>query len=242
MSDTLSDHPRAKGGSSRGRQISARRVRDLITASIREGHIAPDAPLAEEDLVTLFDTSRGSVRAALAQLRDTGFLERRPRVGTKVTHRGVVVPLTDIDADSEHVYVERFEDRIVPSFPLVRERLRIDEDHVRMIENLLVTDDDVIGLRAAYFSVRYTHSPESLSGPINMTTVLRDFFDASRGEVLVTIGSEAADAHTAKMLGTEVGAPLIVREVTYHDLDGVPVQTVFDRYRGDRVRLEGSTL
>jgi GntR family transcriptional regulator len=241
MSDTLSDHPRSKGGSSRGRQVSARRVRDLITSSIREGHIDPDAPLAEEDLIRLFDTSRGSVRAALAQLRDTGFLERRPRVGTKVTHRGVVVPLTDIDADSEHVYIEHFEDRIVPSFPLVRERLRLDEDHVRMIENLLVTDDGVIGLRAAYFSTRYTVSPATLSGPVNMTTVLRDFFHASRGEVVVTIGSEGADATTARMLETAVGAPLIVREVTYHDVDGTPVQTVFDRYRGDRVRLEGST-
>lgn len=242
MSETLSDHPRAKGGSSRGRQVSARRVRDLITASIREGHIDPDAPLAEEDLIRLFDTSRGSVRAALAQLRDTGFLERKPRVGTKVTRRGVVVPLTDIDSDSDDVYIERFEDRIVPSFPLVRERLRLDEEHVRMIENLLVTKEGVIGLRAAYFSTRYTDSPAELSGPVNMATILRDFFHTSRGEVVVTIGSEAADTTTARMLDTVVGAPLIVREVTYHDVDGNPIQTVFDRYRGDRVHLEGSTL
>jgi GntR family transcriptional regulator len=243
MSSPAPDHPRAKGGSARGRQISARRVRDLITASIREGHIAPDAPLAEEDLIRLFDTSRGSVRSALAQLRDTGFLERRPRVGTKVTHRGVVVPLTDIDADSEHVYVTDHEDRIVPSFPLVRERLDIDDDSVRMIENLLATDDEVIGLRTAYFSTKYDLDPEMFTGgPINMATVLRDFFHAERGEVLVTIGSEAADIHTAKALGISDGAPLIVREVTYHDATGTPIQTVFDRYRGDRVRLEGTTL
>ncbi len=154
----------------------------------------------------------------------------------------MVVPLTDIDADSEHVYVERFEDRIVPSFPLVRERLRIDEDHVRMIENLLVTDDDVIGLRAALL-LRALHA-------LPRESVRADQHDDGAPRLLRRVARrgarhhrhEAADAHTAKMLGTEVGAPLIVREVTYHDLDGVPVQTVFDRYRGDRVRLEGSTL
>ncbi|PZE76589.1 GntR family transcriptional regulator [Curtobacterium sp. MCBD17_019] len=241
MTTSPSDHPRSKGGSAHGRQISARRVRDLITASIREGHINPDAPLAEEDLIRLFDTSRGSVRAALAQLRDTGFLERRPRVGTKVTHRGVIVPLTDIDTDSEHVYVDNIEDRIVPSFPLVRERLGIEEPTVRMIENLLVTDDEVIGMRTAYFSAHYDDDPDMFVGPVNMTTVLRDFFHVERGDVLVIVGSEAADAHTAKAFGIAVGSPLIVREVTYHDPTGRPVQTVFDRLRGDRVRLEGTT-
>ncbi|AMM21918.1 hypothetical protein AX769_19425 [Frondihabitans sp. PAMC 28766] len=139
-------------------------MRDLITSSIRDGYIAPDDPLAEEDLMALFNTSRGSVRAALTQLRDTGFVERRRRVGTRVSNVGVLVPLSDIHTDSEHVVIETIEERVVPSFPLVRDRLHIDEDSVRMIENSFLTDGEVIGLRTAYFSTVYTAAANSLEG------------------------------------------------------------------------------
>ncbi|MGA1810880.1 GntR family transcriptional regulator [Frondihabitans sp. 4ASC-45] len=238
MTATPPDHPRSKGGSARGRQVSARRVRDLISASIRDGYIAPDAPLAEEDLMELFDTSRGSVRAALTQLSETGFVERRRRVGTRVTHLGVVIPLTDILTDSEHVYLETLEQRVVPNFPLVRERLRIQDPTVRLIETRFVCDDETLGLRTAYFSTRYDSHPDFLSGPASMASVLHDFFGATPGEVLVSIGSDAADVHTARVLGISENAPLISREMTYYDVDGEPIQTVFDRFRGDRVRLE----
>jgi GntR family transcriptional regulator len=239
MSTPSPDHPRSKGGSAHGRQISARRVRDLISASIRDGYIAPDSPLAEEDLMELFNTSRGSVRAALSQLRDTGFVERRPRVGTKVSHMGVVVPLTDILADTGHVRVEVTEDRIVPSFPLVRERLSIDDDTVHMVENTFLTDDEIIGLRTAYFSVQLDFDPRYI-GPISMKKVISEMFHTLPGDVVVTIGSDVADATTARLLGVHEGQHLIVRELTYYSDAGDPIQTVFDRFRGDRVRLEST--
>lgn len=239
MSTPPPEHPRSKGGSAHGRQISARRVRDLISASIRDGYIAPDTPLAEEDLMELFNTSRGSVRAALSQLRDTGFVERRPRVGTKVSHMGVVVPLTDILSDTGHVLVEVTEDRLVPSFPLVRERLSISDDTVHMVENVFVTGEEVIGLRTAYFSVHLDFDPRYV-GPISMAKVIGEMFHSEPGDVLVTIGSDSADAHTAKILGVSEGQHLIVRELTYYSAGGDPIQTVFDRFRGDRVRLEST--
>jgi GntR family transcriptional regulator len=236
------DHPRSKGGSARGRQVSARRVRDLIAASIRDGLIAPDDPLAEEELMELFNTSRGSVRAALGQLRDAGFVERRRRVGTKVSRMGVTVPLSDIRTDSENVVISITEERQVPSFPLVRERLQLDDATVRMVENIFVADDEVIGLRTAYFSTTFQDPGDSLRGPVTMTTVIGAFFGRTPGAATVLIGSDSADARTARMLGVAEGMPLIVREMTYFDDDGAPIQTVFDRFRGDRVRLEATAF
>ena len=234
------EHPRSKGGSAYGRQISARRVRDLITSSIRDGHIAPDDPLAEEDLMLLFSTSRGSVRAALTQLRDSGFVERRRRVGTKVSHIGVSVPLTDINSDSNDILITVIEEREVPNFPLVRERLALDEPSLRMVENTFSTAGEVIGIRTAYFSTRTLGDPRDLSGPVTMVDTITSFFGMTPGEVLVSIGSDIADAHTARVLGVAEGVPLIVREMTYFSSDGEPIQMVFDRFRGDRVRLEAT--
>jgi GntR family transcriptional regulator len=232
------EHPRSKGGSANGRQINARRVRDLISSSIRDGHIAPDDPLSEEDLMLLFSTSRGSVRAALSQLRDTGFVDRRPRVGTKVNHLGVSMPLTDIHALNTHVLCTVIEERVVPNFPLVRERLALDEPDLRMVENTFATDNEVIGIRTAYFSTRILGDPRDLSGPVSMAETITSFFGMTPGEVRVSIGSDRADSHTARLLGVAEGVPLIVREITYFTADGEPIQMVFDRFRGDRVRLD----
>jgi len=234
------EHPRSKGGSANGRQINARRVRDLITSSIRDGHIAADDPLAEEDLMQLFSTSRGSVRAALTRLRDTGFVERRRRVGTKVSHLGVSVPLTDINSLTTHVMCTVIEERVVPNFPLVRERLALDEPDLRMVENTFAIEGEVIGIRTAYFSTRILSDPRDLSGPVSMLETITSFFGMTPGEVLVSIGSDSADSHTARLLGVAEGIPLIVREMTYFSNDGEPIQMVFDRFRGDRVRLEAT--
>lgn len=240
MTISPSEHPRAKGGSARGRQISARRVRDLISASIRAGLIDADDPLAEEELMVVFDTSRGSVRAALTQLSEIGFVERKRRVGTTISRIGISMPLTDIQADSELVYVQIVEDRVVPSFPLIRERLRIDEPEVRMVENIFTADDEIVGVRSAYYSRRFGLDPRNIPTTVRMSDTLALFFGSEAGQVTVSIGSDAADGHTARTLGVAEGMPLIVREMTYFSLEGEPLQTVFDRFRGDRVRLEAT--
>ncbi|AMM22508.1 hypothetical protein AX769_17320 [Frondihabitans sp. PAMC 28766] len=217
-------------------------MRDLISLSIREGHINPDAPLAEDDLVRLFDSSRSSVRTALTQLSDSGFVERKRRVGTTVTSLGVRIPLTDIrvNGGTQSIDLRVHEDRLVPSFPLVRERLQIDDGTVRMIENTFVTEGEVFGLRTAYFSEVYASDPWAKHGPVSMFDVMTGFFDTTPGRVEVSIGSDNADAHTAKTLGIAEGRSLIVREMTYFSDEGVPIELVFDRFCGDRVRLDAS--
>ncbi|AMM21919.1 hypothetical protein AX769_19430 [Frondihabitans sp. PAMC 28766] len=73
-----------------------------------------------------------------------------------------------------------------------------------------------------------------------MKKVIEAFFGLKPGEVTMTIGSDGADGHTARILGVEEGTPLIARDMTYYAEDGTPIQTVFDRFRGDRVRLEAT--
>ncbi|SMH43237.1 transcriptional regulator, GntR family [Rathayibacter oskolensis] len=253
MSGTPSEHPRAKGGSARGRQMSASRVRDLISASIREGHLDPDEPLAEEHLMTLFAASRGSVRAALSQLRDSGFVERKPRVGTRATGIGFVLPLADIDTATDypdgaigrgaaHVTITITEEREVPAFPLVRDRLGLVDPTVRMVENTFTADGEVVGVRTAYYSTSYGFDPRDILGPLSMREIIERYFREETGAVHVQIGADQADAHTARLLGVAEGTPLIVREMTYVTPTGSAIQIVFDRYRGDRVRLESTAV
>lgn len=236
-------HPRARTGSARGRQMSPRRVRDLISLSIRMGYIAPDDQLVEHDLIELFNTSRTSVRAALTQLSQAGMIERRPRAGTRVGAVGLTIPLADISSVDQAVYLEILEDRVVPMFPLARDQLQLHHsDTLRMVENSFVHQDSVIGMRTAYFSndLEFAPADSVRTGPMRMIDVMDVAFRTRPGAVDVSIGADIADARDTRLMGVQVGTPLVIREMTYYSHDGTPVQIVFDRFRYDRVHVRGS--
>jgi GntR family transcriptional regulator len=232
-------HPRAKGGSAHGAQISVRRVRDLVLAAIRAGDLSADALLDEEELMAMYSASRGAVRGALNQLSELGILERRPRFGTRVVDAGVRLPMTDITMqDLGGVTITVLEQRLVPATPYLREHLSIDTPLLRMVENTFTFNGDIIGLRTAYFSPSVRSDPVSLAGPVSMQELIRGFFGAEPGVVYAWIGAELADTRTSKILSISEGACLLRRELTYLDADDQPIEVVFDAFRADKVSFE----
>lgn len=236
-------HPRASGGKSHGRQTFPRRVRDLVRASVRAGYYV-DEPLMEDRLVAQLDASRSSVRAALQQLADEGFLSRHRGRGTTVLRRGLKVRLRDVTSLSDErpglatnpddvVDIVLTEQRTVPSTPLLRERLAVEDDVVRMNENTFVVADEVIGVRTAYFSTRY--GPTTWQGSGDMDEVFAQVFGTRVGMVRTEVGCTVADDRTCTLFGVPQGSMVLVREQTMLDVHGAPVQVVFDNYRADRV-------
>lgn len=240
---SVTSHPRAHGGSARGRQVSSRRVRQLILASIRAGILDIHEQLVEEELMSLFNSSRGSVREALNELRKAGYVVRKPRFGTRVNRLQVGIELTEITAvDDKTISLTVLEQAMVPSFPLIRARLRTEEETVRMVENTFSVDGEVIGLRCAYFSPRYGADPTAFMGvPVAMQPIFQDFFGVERGPAKVTLGVEHCDERTARILGVNPGETLLSREILYTTADHAPVQIVFDVFLANRVRFEAET-
>jgi GntR family transcriptional regulator len=228
-------HPRATGGSARGRHTFSRRVRELLRASVRGGYIVVAEQLVEDSLVETLNASRNAVRAALQQLADEGFVDRQPRRGTVVLRRGTPIRMQDIDVldGGTHVELEMTEESVVPSTPLLRHRLDLDETHLGMNENLFLLDGEVIGIRTAYFSIR--HRKPTYTGPAEMPAVFTGYFGVPLGRVQTEIGATTADERTGRLLGLPAGTPLLLREQLMHDDQGRPVQLVFDNYRSDRV-------
>lgn len=72
-----------------------------------------------------YSASRGAVRSALSQLTSIGILERRTRVGTRLVNAGVRIGVTDFAfGERGGVAIDVLEQRLVPSTPLLRERLQ----------------------------------------------------------------------------------------------------------------------
>lgn len=230
-------HPRSGTGSARGRQTSPRRVRDLIGLAVRLGIHRPGEHLVEHELVEVFDTSRTAVRAALAHLTRAGLIERRPRVGTSVRNRGLLIPMAD-PIGSDLIEAEVIDERLVPNVSPIRERLEVEDDHVRMLEFRLLHRRKVVGLRTSYQPVASPIHTPVLRDPDSSEEVLADRRSAVRVEL--SVGAEPLDETDARILKVPAGVPVIVREVTHYAPAGEAVDISFERFLSRAVRLEAA--
>lgn len=240
-------HPRAAGGSDRGRQSSERRVRDLVRAAIEDGVFDEDLQLDETTLIESLSATRSAIRRALQQLTNEGLLERRPRFGTYPRNRSVRLVLDDITdvpgsgvggEERPRVQIKITDTRPVPASGLIRSLLSCDDETVHMMENLFVCGDLPIGVRTAYFPTSYPVL--DYDGPADMGAVGQTVFNTEEMHAASTrIGATVADAATARILKIAPGSAVLTRQQVFVGAGDVPVQAVFDHYRADFVTFQG---
>ncbi|MEO9323526.1 GntR family transcriptional regulator [Nocardioides sp. C4-1] len=245
-SEAPQQHPRAAGGSDRGRQSSERRVRDLVRAAIEDGVFDEDLQLDETTLIESLSATRSAIRRALQQLTHEGLLERRPRFGTYPRNRSVRLVLDDITdvpgsgvgAERPRVRIRITDTRPVPASGLIRSLLACDDETVHMMENLFVCGDLPIGVRTAYFPTSYPVL--DYDGPAEMGAVGQTVFNTEEMHAASTrIGATVADAATARILKITPGSAVLTRQQVFVGAGDLPVQAVFDHYRADLVTFQG---
>jgi GntR family transcriptional regulator len=213
-------------------------LQQLIDSELRSGDAIP----SERALVSRLGVSRVTVRQAIADLVDSGVLERVHGKGTYLTgpqfdswlhltsfsremrDRGlvpatVVLAASEQPADDDVAYALR----IRPGRPVIRvERLRTAE-----------------GAPMAYEVGHYplTLFPGLLQRELGS---LYDVFATEYGVVVTsgeqTVRAESADAHRARILGVPKRAPLLVQERITHAGDRV-IELATSWYRADRYRI-----
>jgi GntR family transcriptional regulator len=213
-------------------------IEQLISGELHSGDAIP----SERALVSRLGVSRVTVRQAIADLVDSGVLERVHGKGTYITgpqvdswlhltsfsremrDRGlvpatVVLAATEQPADEDVAYALR----IRPGRPVIRvERLRTAE-----------------GTPMAY---EVGHYPSALFPGLLQRELgsLYDVFANEYGLVVTsgeqTVRAESADAHQARILGIPKRAPLLVQERVTHAGDRV-IELSTSWYRADRYRI-----
>ena len=213
-------------------------LEQLMAAELHPGDAIP----SERSLVSRLEVSRVTVRQAIADLVETGALQRVHGKGTYVTgpqvdsrlhltsfsremrERGlrpatVVLAAAEVPADDEVAYALR----IRPGRPVVR------------VERLRTAD----GTPMAY---EVGHYPSALFPGLLQRELgaLYDVFASEYG-VEVTSGEQtvravAADAQQARTLGIAKRAPLLVQERVTYAGDTV-IELATSAYRGDRYRI-----
>jgi GntR family transcriptional regulator len=230
-------HPRARGGSARGRETPAMTVRDVVRFAIRHGYIQPGAQLDEDEVGRSLHASRAAVRTAFQMLVDEGSLKRRPRSGTRVEAPPVIIDLLGmfpVDSGNGPMVSVLTKDHVVPPPPLIAQTLGVSDAHLLLRKYVCSVGDRMIAIRSSYRQRQYTER----GNPAPQDDIegwFSEVFGVPFGSVATTIEYTTADAASARDLGVAEGAPLLVREQIFSDADGTPREIAFLQVLADRV-------
>lgn len=203
-----------------------------------------DAVPTERDLAARFDTSRTTVRQAIAELVVDGRLARTQGSGTFVAQPKLmqVRPLTSFSQDLQS---EGWRPgsivRDISEFPADRdlaERLRVEPGTpIHRVDRLRTAADEPIAHEVAHLPGPLPGLAEHLDELGSLYRTLREAYGITLATVEDVVETALADPVTANLLGVDTGLPMLLVHRTGWDRDGRPVEWTRCRFRGDRFRF-----
>ncbi|MGN7191766.1 GntR family transcriptional regulator [Curtobacterium sp. MCBA15_004] len=213
---------------------------DLATKRLAPGAAIP----SERQLIAEYGVSRITVREALGQLVNEGYLERVRGKGTFVTHRPVQSTLHLASFTEEMRALGHVPTTVV----LVREEkvppadtaaaLRLDGDvAAHHLKRLRMADGAPVSVDDAWFSADAFPGllDQDLSGSVYSLAAVEYGRPIDRAQQ--TVAATPASDDVATLLGTRTGAPLLEFDRVSYSGDR-PVEHSRSWYRSDRYRVQ----
>ena len=219
------------------------RIKEAILELI--AGLSPGAAVpTERELASRFDTSRTTVRQAIAELVVDGRLVRTQGSGTFVAQPkmmrvrplssfsqdlamdgwrpgSVLLGIAEVTADAElaaHLGVE-------PGAPVQR------------VERLRTALDEPLAHEVAYLPRPMPGLAEQLASHGSLYRTLREEYGAVVATAEDIVETALADPVTADLLGVDTGLPMLLVHRTGWDADGNVVEWTASKFRGDRFRF-----
>lgn len=216
-----------------------REILRLIT-DLPTGAVLP----TERELAQLLDTSRTTVRQAIAELVVNGRLERTQGRGTFVAQPKLmqVRPLTsfsqDLAAEGWRPGSKVLGVDVVEADEDVAHHLHLTPGApVHRVGRLRTQAEEPIALETAHLPGPLPFLAEELDSRGSLYRTLTEAYGIDLDAVEDIVETTAADPVTADLLGIEVGLPLLLVQRTAWDASGRPVEWTRSLFRGDRFRF-----
>jgi GntR family transcriptional regulator len=206
----------------------------------------PGTPVPPERTLALdFDTSRTTVRQALAELVVEGRLERIQGKGTFVAKPKVAQALQltsyteDMRAQGLEPTSRLLEIGYVSADDDLADRLVIKPgSRVLRIERLRMANGEPMAIETTHLSAkRFPGLRRHLAKYTSLYTALSVEYGVHLAEAEETIETALATPREAALLGTDTGLPMLLLSRHSKDGDGEPVEWVRSVYRGDRYKF-----
>lgn len=197
----------------------------------------------ERELADAYETSRTTVRQALAELVAEGRLDRVQGRGTfvaepKVVHvRQLTSFSEDLGARGTRSVLIDLADEAADAATAAHLELPVGAS-VQRIERVRWVGDEPLAHETARLSAEFAVSREELTEHGSLYRTLRDRHGVTIAGADDEVETALATPDEAALLGTEVGQPLLVVHRTAWDERGRIVEWTRSVFRGDRFRFQ----
>jgi GntR family transcriptional regulator, nutrient-sensing system regulator len=208
--------------------------------------MTPGMPVPpERELAQRYGTSRTTVRQALAELVIEGRLLRMQGKGTFVAVPKIaqVLELSSytegMRAQGLHPQTHILDSGYISADDELAALLDIRPgSRVLRIHRLRLADGQPMSVDASHLSARrFPGLHRSLERHPSLYEALATDYGVEVAEAQETIETVLADPRDARLLGVDVGLPLLLLSRHTFDSGGAPVEWAQSRYRGDRYKL-----
>ncbi len=226
--------------------IVYKQIADELRQRIVNGQLAPgDEVPTEGELAQRWNTSRGPIRNALAELRAEGLIEttrgRPSRVVERKAHQAVDVSIpftrwaqelgTTPGAITQEVSLRRVDEELAGELQIRPGDLAVHVIRLRLLD----------GRPTMLERLTYTEEVGRVLFEVDLDAVSITEYLAERGfhsaEVEHEIDAVAADEVDSALLEVEPGSPILRLKRITRDAEGRVFESSDDRYRSDIVRF-----
>ncbi len=219
------------------------RVKNEILALIA-GLPPGSAVPTERELAETFETSRTTVRQAIAELVVNGRLERTQGRGTFVA-QPKLMQVRQLTSFSQDLQSEGWRPGSVvlsvteePAQGEVCARLNVSPGTtIHRVERLRTAADEPIAHEVARLPGPLPALADELASRGSLYRTLRERFGIEIATVEDTVETTLADPVQADLLGVDTGLPMLLIHRTGWDAAGRPVEWTRSVFRGDRFRF-----
>lgn len=222
------------------------RLEEYLRDRIRRGAFKPGNPIPpESQLSQQFSVSRTTVRQALSRLVYEGLVVRHRGRGSfvaepRLEHTKMFLSFEEeMRAKGARPGIKLLDMRTEPAGGKVAENLGLSPGTpVIVLERLRLVDGLVVG-----YEIRYL--PEPIGKALTedevhnqpLVPAVRRILGRPRTRLALRVTASVVRRKEAKLLGTKVGAPALVREHTWYVDPDRPVQYGKSIFRGDRYQM-----
>ena len=231
------------------RSSAASIVRQELKKMIKAGYFKDGTIPSEEGIAAMFGVSRTTVRDALANLENLGYISRIQGRGTMINQ--VVsnlscrisegLPFTElIGSLGMKAAVVNGKAEKIPAIPRIREKLQTDDTELYCVTKLFTGDGKPAIYGKNFYSLQYL-TDDVFNCPMDETSIFHilqqnfDFPDIAFD--VVDIQPVAATGEVAEILQLEEGTPIMHFESTSMDKDNHPLMINSEYYNPNLIHF-----
>ncbi|TKD67703.1 GntR family transcriptional regulator [Pseudalkalibacillus hwajinpoensis] len=219
---------------------------EWIKGLIEQGELKPgDSLPSEREYAERFSISRMTVRQAITELVNSGYLYRQKGVGTFVAEKKIEQQLMGLTSFTEDMKSRGMEPssklvgfEIVPAPTYISEQLTIQKHApVYEIKRIRLADGIPMALEKTYISANLVKGLTEEIVQNSLYYHIENQLSIKIDEATQVLESSVATQQEAEYLNIQKGAPVLLIQRNTALTDGTPLEIVKSSYRGDRYKF-----